>query len=1029
VGKSVIFGRNTLGVMSANRDREEEIFDAARELADDERAAYLAGRCGQDADLRQRIEGMLEADAAAGDFFKTHDARPSTVIVADASLSPSIEKSGDKIGRYKLLQQIGEGGCGVVYMAEQEEPVRRCVALKVIKLGMDTKQVIARFEAERQALALMDHPNIARVLDAGATETGRPYFVMELVRGTKITEFCDQKELPTQERLDLFLQVCSAIQHAHQKGIIHRDIKPSNILVTAVDGVPVPKVIDFGIAKATNNQPLTDKTVFTAFEQFIGTPAYMSPEQAELSGVDIDTRTDIYSLGVVLYELLTGSPPFDQKELLAAGLDEMRRIIRETEPPRPSNRLSTMAAAALTATAHHRHTESPRLVHSVRGDLDWIAMKCLEKDRARRYETANALAADIRRHLDCEPVVARPPSRWYEFQKTVRRHKFGFAAATALVLVLMLGVGISTWQAVRATRAKKETAETLKQVSAERDAKEQARKAATDAEQRQTTLRTQAEQSQKNERAMRNKVGSEMNLVGIQFMSEGKLDVAEVVLRRALALHKELLSNDAGNTIVAAGNLAELLNSQGRQKDAEAIVDDLLPPAAENRMESFGTLCFRAQYRVHTGRFADAAVDMTKALKLKPDDWLAWLRLATIFVQGGDLNGYDQLRQNMLARFGTWPEPRFAEVTAKTCLLLPWSEANSNRVHQLADLAARELPAGKWEGLAKGLSEFRQGRFDSAAEWERRALAASDSDATVEVAAGALLAMTQHRLGRFDEAMNALTEADAIAAKQMARLSPMNTFEGNWHNILVAKILLREATEGFIQILQQERQIALGRSELPRLRLLTELLQSSGRWDEALPLLSECSTRDPEDTILSLRLAIYQAWFGKHTEHSASSRRLLQYAKDTTNAFTADRAAKAFCVRPSSDAALLAEALSLARRAVELGRDTNAMPYFHLALGLAEYRNGHLPEADKALAVAEESGKGNSHVQAPAQLFRAMSLFRQGRTNEAQRLFADPSVVFRAPPSDERNPFMSGGNHDDMITWLALKEAKALLQP
>jgi serine/threonine protein kinase len=431
----------------------QNLFNEALERQDAaERTRFLDDACGADAALRERVERLLRAHDEAGGFFSQPSKAPppaGTIIV------PPAEKPGDRIGRYKLLQQLGEGGCGVVYLAEQEEPVRRRVALKVIKLGMDTKQVIARFEAERQALALMDHPNIARVLDAGATDSGRPFFVMELVRGQKITEFCDQKQLSTRERLDLFLKVCSAVQHAHQKGVIHRDVKPSNILVTNVDGVAVPKVIDFGIAKATNNQPLTDKTLFTAFEQFIGTPAYMSPEQAELSGVDIDTRTDIYSLGVVLYELLTGTPPFDQKELLAAGLDEMRRTIREKEPPRPSNRLNTMAAEALTTTARYRHTEAPKLIPLVRGDLDWIVMKCLEKDRARRYETANALAADIRRHLENEPVVARPPSRLYEFQRTVRRHKVGFAATAALILVLAVGVLASTWQAVRATRAEK----------------------------------------------------------------------------------------------------------------------------------------------------------------------------------------------------------------------------------------------------------------------------------------------------------------------------------------------------------------------------------------------------------------------------------------------------------------------------------------------------------------------------------------------------------------------------------------------
>ena len=320
-------------------------------------------------------------------------------------------------------------------MAEQEEPVRRRVALKIIKLGMDTKSVIARFEAERQALAMMDHPNIARVFDAGATETGRPYFVMELVRGVKITEYCDQNNLDTRQRLELFIQICQAIQHAHQKGIIHRDIKPSNILVTLHDGVPVPKVIDFGIAKAIEAR-LTDKTLFTAYEQFIGTPAYMSPEQAEMSGLDVDTRSDIYSLGVLLYELLTGRTPFDAKKLLQHGLDEMRRTLREQEPHRPSTMVTTLQGTELTATAEHRHAEPPKLISLLRGDLDWIVMKALEKDRRRRYETANGLAMDIQRYLNSEPVMARPPSRLYRFQKLVRRNKVVFAAGGAVAAAL-----------------------------------------------------------------------------------------------------------------------------------------------------------------------------------------------------------------------------------------------------------------------------------------------------------------------------------------------------------------------------------------------------------------------------------------------------------------------------------------------------------------------------------------------------------------------------------------------------------------
>jgi len=415
----------------------EKIYHAALEHnTPAERSAYLDGICSDNADLRAKVEKLLKANEEAGDFLE------APVFDADITYdtSPITEVPGAVIGKYKLLEQIGEGGMAVVYMAEQERPVRRKVALKIIKLGMDTKQVVARFEAERQALAMMDHPNIATVFDAGATEAGRSFFVMELVKGVSITEYCDKNKLGTRERLELFIQVCKAIQHAHQKGIIHRDIKPTNVMVTLHDGLPVPKVIDFGIAKAMN-QRLTEKTLFTRYAQMIGTPAYMSPEQAEMSGLDVDTRTDLYSLGVLLYELLTGTTPFDAEKLRSAGYLELQRIIREEEPTRPSTKLNTLGDSLLDI-AKYRGTQPDLLRKSLRGDLDWIVMKSLEKDRTRRYQTVHALVEDVQRHLRNEPILAGSPGVVYRLQKYFRRHRYQVIMATA-VMVLIAGLAVS----------------------------------------------------------------------------------------------------------------------------------------------------------------------------------------------------------------------------------------------------------------------------------------------------------------------------------------------------------------------------------------------------------------------------------------------------------------------------------------------------------------------------------------------------------------------------------------------------------
>jgi WD40 repeat protein/serine/threonine protein kinase len=419
-------------------DRLIDLFNHAQALAAEaDRERFLAEACPDDPGLREQVGSLLRASDSADGLIKK---------VFDLDRSRETAATGDVIGCYKLRETLGEGGSGVVYVAEQEKPVRRLVALKIIKPGMDTRSVVARFEAERQALAVMEHPNIAKVLEAGATDSGRPYFVMELVRGVRITQYCDQNQLSVRERLQLFIQVCHAIQHAHQKGIIHRDIKPSNILVTLQDGAPVPKVIDFGIAKATEGR-LGDATVYTHLHHFIGTPAYMSPEQAEMSGLDVDTRADIYSLGVVLYELLVGCTPFDARELTSSGLDAMRRTIREVEAVRPSTQLARRMA----------QLRLPKALSRIDSDLDWIVMKCLEKHRKRRYETANGLAADLNRYLENEPVVARPPSSLDRVHKTFRRHRVAFTTGSVLALSVVIALIASVRKTVEVTRAQRET--------------------------------------------------------------------------------------------------------------------------------------------------------------------------------------------------------------------------------------------------------------------------------------------------------------------------------------------------------------------------------------------------------------------------------------------------------------------------------------------------------------------------------------------------------------------------------------------
>jgi tetratricopeptide (TPR) repeat protein len=613
----------------------ESIIGDVLSLPDDARDKAAEAACGTDAELLRRVRSLLSAATMAEGFMSDATAEQPPLNAVAMS-----EKPGTIIGRYKLLQQIGEGGFGVVFMAEQEKPVRRTVALKVIKLGMDTREVVARFEAERQALAMMDHPNIAKVLDAGATDTGRPYFVMELVRGSSITDYCDKHRMPTAGRVALIAQVCRAVQHAHSKGIIHRDLKPSNVLVTVADDKPIPKVIDFGIAKATQAR-LTDRTLFTAFRQMLGTPQYMSPEQADSDGSDVDTRTDVYSLGVLLYELLVGTTPFDARALRSAAYDAMRRIIRETEPARPSTKLNGLGeTAAMVATA--RSTDVKRLGQTVRGELDWIVMKSLEKDRSRRYETAAAFADDLNRYLSGDAVLAGPASGSYRLKKFVHRYRGGLIIATAAMLLIAAGLAGTTWGLLREARQRRVAEDAQKIAVAQREAAEAQRQnaqaviafltddllakanpeLARDHKLSDTLVKALIEPALatidkrfQGRPAVRAAIQSTL---GATLITLGRNDLAEQQCKAAWDYNKTARGNDAPETLDALLNYAMAMDRSGRHADAEPLLkqcwEDNRRVRGENEARTLDVLNDYATCLEELNRHTEAEPLMRQAL-------------------------------------------------------------------------------------------------------------------------------------------------------------------------------------------------------------------------------------------------------------------------------------------------------------------------------------------------------------------------------------------------------------------------------
>ncbi|WP_035614936.1 serine/threonine-protein kinase [Haloferula sp. BvORR071] len=739
----------------ASRKIDKALFEAASAIDDAEaRQVFLAMACGVSADAARvtRVTEWLEEQEFAEAFFRNAAIERAAVSFEVAEemesgalscqLDPVEDAPGSRVGRYLLLERIGEGGCGVVYMAEQLEPVQRRVALKVIRSGLDSAGVMARFEAERQTLALMDHPGIARVFDAGATDSGRPYFVMEMVFGDRITSHCDTKRLGLRQRLELFIQVCQAIQHAHQKGIIHRDIKPSNVLVSDQDGAALPKVIDFGISRAVEAR-LSDETYATTHGQLIGTPAYMSPEQAE-GGQDPDTRGDVYSLGVLLHELLTGRTPFDGKRLSRAGLFEMLRILREEEPPAPSLVLSRLGTEELAEVATARDCTAATLVTAVRGDLDGIVAKAMAKERAGRYDTVNGLAADLRRFLNDEPVSARPPGKVYLLRKLLRRHKLVFAAAAAVTLALVAGLSVSSWFYVR-----------------EREAR-----------QVQVSLRETAEAARANEAHMlqQSKARESVSLAAMR-LAEGRMEEADqLLLETPLASIDP--SREAANVFLALGDWNAIRQRTNMAADCYAMF-------------------------LQANRRDPAPVSQSSMMLIS---------VGPTLVEAGRYADYQRFRSDVIDRSEKIEDPTAVGHLLKACLLMPADEALLARMQPHAERLTMILSApthpqsmdayqSAFTALSLAMLAYRSGDSQGALEWCAKCWSYPDSNEARTASIHAIAAMATRQLGQTAQANIELARARALLAAPYDRdvVYPRGQGTGMWLDWSIARVLEREA--------------------------------------------------------------------------------------------------------------------------------------------------------------------------------------------------------------------------------------------